>query len=334
MRSRVLDAAKLAQTPNKCVSMSFPAAPTHLAPGETVNLAGIPKVTWNPSFTPFAVLQETSRIPATWINLQGQTAEPLGFVHELWSGKPWYSFTAPAKAWPDSKPIGLDFTLYSAAGIAKAPVSFKAESPEVHYEILNASLSTDTDASRTTPLCEVGGHQQFDGTFHPTEFSPDDKLVIGDDGFVSGEVEGLTDATWHDHHVYGCDLSQEGDDYCEKSFPATSPLPDGTEPVSISFSNAADPSKVKLNWSMRDPEVGFVDAGDPECNAHVWGYFEDPVNTQTIPRAQLQQTGPIPLTLAGSGHIDKHAGHEPASIDYTWEYKLTIQRVDAQGNPL
>ena len=301
---------------------------------DRVNLAGIPKVTWNPSFTPFAVLQETSRIPATWINLQGQTAEPLGFVHELWSGKPWYSFTAPAKAWPDSKPIGLDFTLYSAAGIAKAPVSFKAESPEVHYEILNASLSTDTDASRTTPLCEVGGHQQFDGTFHPTEFSPDDKLVIGDDGFVSGEVEGLTDATWHDHHVYGCDLSQEGDDYCEKSFPATSPLPDGTEPVSISFSNAADPSKVKLNWSMRDPEVGFVDAGDPECNAHVWGYFEDPVNTQTIPRAQLQQTGPIPLTLAGSGHIDKHAGHEPASIDYTWEYKLTIQRVDAQGNPL
>ena len=55
---------------------------------------------------------------------------------------------------------------------------------------------------------------------------------------------------------------------------------------------------------------------------------------QTISKSQLQETGPIPLTLAGSGHIDKHGAREPASIDYTWEYKITIQRVDAQGNPL
>ena len=52
------------------------------------------------------------------------------------------------------------------------------------------------------------------------------------------------------------------------------------------------------------------------------------------PRSTLQQTGPIPLTLAGSGHIDKDRGRDPASIDYTWEYHLTIQRVDAEGNPL
>ena len=172
MRSRVLEAAKLAQTPNKCVTISFPAAPTHLAPGQAVNLTGVPKLTADPGITPFFILQATSRIRADWINFQGQEATPLGKIHQLLNSKPWYSFKAPAKAWPETKPVGLDFTLYSAAGVAKAPVSFKPESPEVHYEILDASFSTDTDASRTTPLCDVGGHEQFDGTFHPTEFSP------------------------------------------------------------------------------------------------------------------------------------------------------------------
>jgi hypothetical protein len=42
----------------------------------------------------------------------------------------------------------------------------------------------------------------------------------------------------------------------------------------------------------------------------------------------------VTLTFAGSGHLDQHAGYEPASIDHDWEYTITIQRVDEQGRRL
>ena len=276
----------------------------------------------------------SGRIRPEWINFQGQEATPLGHVHQLWNGNPWYSFKAPATAWPEDKPVGLDFTLYSAAGIATAPVSFKPESGEVHYEILNASISNQTDASRPSTLCgEVGGTRDYDGTFHPTEFSPDDKLVVEDDGWVEGQVEGVVDAMWHNDTVFGCKLSPNKQP-CSEQMPNSAPQPDGLDAVSVSFSKADDPSEVELWWSFHDPEVGYVDAGDDECNSHVWGHFDDPVNVQTVPMSTLQKSGPIDLTLAGSGHIDKHGGREPASIDYRWEYKITIQKVDAEGNPL
>ena len=40
------------------------------------------------------------------------------------------------------------------------------------------------------------------------------------------------------------------------------------------------------------------------------------------------------LTFAGSGHLDQHAGFDPASIDHSWEYTITVRRTDAQGVPL
>ena len=334
MRSAVLQGERLAQTPNRCVTISFPAAPTHLAPGQKINLTGIPKLTED-NVSPFYILQSGSRIRAYWINMQGQQSEPLGKMHQLWGGKPWFSFTAPPQTWPESRPVGLDFEFTSAAGIATAPVSFKPESPAVHYAILDASISTDTDASRPDSLCgEVGGHEQYDGTFHPTAFSADDVLNIAPDGEIGGQVEGVVDAGWHDHTVYGCDTRLSGNDYCEKAMPNRSPMPDGTDSVWVGFSSAADPSKVRLDWAFANPEVGFQDAGDDECNSYVWGYFDPPVDTSYVSRSSLQQNGPITLTLAGNGHIDKFAGFDPASIDHSWEYEITIQRVDANGNPL
>ena len=64
---------------------------------------------------------------------------------------------------------------------------------------------------------------------------------------------------------------------------------------------------------MDDPEVGFVDAGDDECNSHVWGYFPCETQRTTVSRSELQGTAPITLTFAGSGHLD-HDGHgDPAA---------------------
>ena len=332
MRSRVADAVKLARTPNKCVTIDFPDAPTHLAPGQTTNLTGVPHLTGDGAgTTPFYILQSSSRIGADWINMQGQSAQPLGSMSQLWSGKPWYSFTAPAEAWPDTKPVGLDFTLTSSAGIATAPVKFKTEEPTVYYEILDAKIDNHTDASKPSPYCgEVGGSRSFAGTFDPEPFSTDDHLTI-DGGDVSGEVVGNVQAEWYDDYVYGC---KAGPSSCSAHLPDRSPLPDGSWPVAVSFSEAAEPSKIRLDWGMDDPEVGFVDAGDDECNSHVWGYFPQEAQRTTIPRSEMQGTGPIHLTLAGSGHLDHEGNGDPANIDYDWDYELTIQRVDENGDPI
>jgi hypothetical protein len=329
LRSRVLEAEKLAQTPNRCVKLDLPGdVPTHLAPGQKVELRGIPKLVEG-NVTPFYILKEASRLPANWINMQGQQAAPLGEMHQMWNGKPWYSFTAPAQAWPASKPVGLELQIVSAAGIGSRDVTFLPEDPTVHYEILDASISTDTDASKPSPVCgEVGGQKQVDTTFTPTGFSPDDMLTVDEFGDIEGQVEGAVDLTYHDHHLYGCKVGADAG-------PCDEMMDNRTKDSSVwvGFGDAADPSKVRLTWAFEDPEVGYVDAGDDECNSHVWGYFNPDVNHTTVSRSQLQGTGPITLTLAGSGHISQ-SGIESVSIDHTWEYEITIQRVDENGNPL
>ena len=330
LRSRVLEAEKLAQTPNRCVKLDLPAdLPTHLAPGQRVDLRGIPKLVEG-NVTPFYILKETSRLPASWINFQGQQSAPLGQIHQMWNEKNnWYSFTAPDKIWPESKPIGLNLGIVSAAGVANVDAKFLPENPTVHYEVLDASISTDTDASKPSPVCgEVGGQKQVDTTFTPTGFSPDDVLTVDERGDIEGQVEGAVDLTYHDHHLYGCKVGADAGPCDEMMDPLTK-----DSSVWVGFSNAADPANVRLTWAFEDPEVGYVDAGDGECNSHVWGYFDPDVNHTTVPRSQLQGTGPITLTLAGSGHISQ-SGIEAVSIDHTWEYKITIQRVAENGDPL
>ena len=83
---------------------------------------------------------------------------------------------------------------------------------------------------------------------------------------------------------------------------------------------------------MDDPEVGFVDAGDDECNVHVWSYFPQEVQYRTVPLDTLRSTEPITLNFNGTGHLDHDNYGDPASIDHTWSYSLTIQRVGA-GRP-
>jgi hypothetical protein len=328
LRSKVLGAERLARTPNACVIVDVE-APTHLAPGQSIDLTGVARPVR--AGAPSAAVRLAGAVRGTWINPQGQSAVPASSIERVRAGRPWYSFTAPPQRW--QAPVGLELELLSGAGIARTPVSFETEEPRLHFEILGASIETHTTASRPSPFCgEVGGRQTFSGTFAPQPFSPDDQLTL--DGGVSGEVEAIVNAEWHDHVVHGCRSSDAGPERCEAAMPNRTPSGDGSWPVSLAFAPAADPSELTVLWRMEDPEVGFVDAGDAECNAHVWGYFPEEARRRTIPRAALQVLGPVTLTFAGSGHLDLHAGYEPASIDHQWEYKVTLRRVSAAGQPL
>ena len=333
VRSRVLAAEKLARTPNRCVTIDFPGAPTppRARPVDEPDRRASPdrrRRRRHALLHPPVGEQHPRRSGST---TRGRRRSRSARWTSSGTASPGTRSPRPPQSWPDAKPVGLDFTLTSAAGIATAPVTFKAEEPTVYYEILDASIDNHTDASRSSSYCgEVGGSRSFAGTFDPEPFSADDHLTI-EDGNVSGEVVGSVQAEWYDDYVYGC---KSGRQSCSTQLPDRTPLPDGSWPVSVSFSEAADPSKVRLNWGMDDPEVGFVDAGDDECNSHVWGYFPQETQRTTVSRSELQGTAPITLTFAGSGHLD-HDGHgDPASIDHTWEYKLTIRRVDENGEPI
>jgi hypothetical protein len=325
LRSRVLEAERLARTPNACVAVDVE-APTHLAPGQKVELTGVARSAQGGGAS--AAIGFAGAVRGTWIDPQGQSAVPSSPIERIRTGGPWYTFTAPPQRWQD--PVGLELELVSAAGIARTPVTFRAEDSQLQFEILDASIETHTTASRPSPFCgEVGGRQSFRGRFVPQPPSTDDRLTL-DGGAVSGEVEAIVAAEWHDHLVRGCRSSDAGVEPCEAAMPNRAPSGDGSWPVNVRFAPAADPSELTAIWRMEDPEVGFVDAGDAECNAHVWGYFPEEVRRRTIPRALLQASGPVTLTFAGSGHLDLHAGTEPASIDHQWRYEVTLRRVGAQ----
>jgi hypothetical protein len=322
--SRVLEAERLARTPNACVTIAVD-APSHLAPGQAVELTGTASPTAAAAGgTP---LKFAGALRGTWINPRGQSAVPLSSLERVREGGPWYSFTAPPASWPDSIPVGIELELLSGAGIAKTPVTFKAEQSQLRFEVLDASIETRTTASRPSPYCgEVGGQQSFGGRLSPLPSSADNQLSLAG-GSVSGGVEARVQASWHDHSVFGCRAGAAGSEPCQAAMPDRSPAGDGSWPINVSFEAAQDPTELTLVWRMDEPEIGFVDAGDAECNAHVWGFFGDEVRRRTIARSALQASGPITLIFAGSGHLDQHAGYEPASIDHVWDYELTIRRV-------
>lgn len=333
MRTQVLDAAKLARTPNRCVQLRFDGAPAELAPGQRIELTGTPYVPHDPKLGPLGVLAFTSNIRPAWVNMRGQQSKPLAPLSLMRAGKAWYDFVAPDQTWPVGAPIGLDFRMTSAAGIAQQPITFKPTSAETYLKVIDASFETDTHADMPSTLCgEVGGRRTFTGEFIPNEFSTEDSVTIAG-GQIDGMVTADVSARWHNELVRGCTI-ENGKQPCEKSMPDRTPGDDGLWHVYAGFSTGDSPDEVRVTWAIPDPEVGFFDASDEECNAYVYGNFPLELDSHQIPLTELQGEGPITLTYSGSTHIDKHAGHFPASIDYDWEYSLTVVRVDENGEPV
>lgn len=333
MRRQVLDGEAAAQTPNRCVQIDVD-APSHLAAGWSLALTGNARLTHDPGYSHSGILERTNKVRAFYINEAGQSARPLSDLRGMARGKPWYEFTAPGAPWPKAKPAGIEFQLISAAGIAERDVTFEAELPTLHFKVLDAEFETSTVASTDHPLCgEVGGSLRFSGKHSPKAFSADDRLEISD-GFVGGKVSGKTSARWHDHSLYGCKIVGDGLAPCSEQMPDRTPGTDGIWEVWVSFQAASDPGQINLQWALDDPHVGYFDATDAQCYSYVAGSLPYEAGRQTIPRSKLQGTEPITLSFDGSKHLDQHGGFQPASIDHTWHYELTIQRVDANGAPI
>jgi hypothetical protein len=202
------------------------------------------------------------------------------------------------------------------------------DSCSLQYRVVGGSVNLQTNASADHILCgNQSGRITFTGSSgEPATTEPSQIEVEG--GQVSGSIDARVKGGWSGHHLDGCKY-ESGSGYvpCSVDMPPREPLPDGKLPVSFSVSGGENDANWELDWSFDDPTVGFVDAGDDECNVSIWGYFDPEASKRTVPRATFLQTKPFTVTFAGSGTAPHTPNNTNATVNHEWSYSLTLQRV-------
>ena len=173
-----LTTEKRATTPGGCLELTLE-APQTLTPGQTTPITGHP-LTTQATATTKQILMQGFGAKAEYANPQGQTAELRSDYNPGWSeGRPWYDFTAPAKAWPLSSQVGLTVHLTTGAGVADATIHFKPAEDSLYYRVVNATISYHTTASAPDTLCGTqSGSKSFDGEFAETDFDPENAITL------------------------------------------------------------------------------------------------------------------------------------------------------------
>jgi hypothetical protein len=315
------------QTPNQCVEMTVP-HPEFLSPGGKVGLHGVPRMKQG-SATVDQILG-SSKFFVDYVNQQGQSFRSLAGSERFKPGEDWIEFTAPPSAWPASPPMGAKLILRSGAGVAETDATFKVQDSKVYFRVLDASVTSNWTASSTDHFCgTISGRQRFGGNFAPTAFNPRNEIHEGQGRWL-GFVEGRINATWSDHHVEGCKTNELGQRVpCAEDLPNATPRPDGTWPIGFQVVQPAGSSDVELRWRIIPAHVGYSEPDEDECFVYLEGRLPSAETVRRIPLSQLMGTAPITLTSSG-----RYAESGIESFDYSWTYTLTIQRVNAEGQPL
>jgi hypothetical protein len=215
-----------------------------------------------------------------------------------------------------------------------AQTRFVAEdSCALRFKVLAATVSSSTTASGESTLCDSqSGSIAFDGSAGEQALQQEDAIVRRFDQ-VDGRLNADVPARWHGHHLEGCRVFEEPRGACVRDMPDRTPTPTGTSPISVSVRGGWEDPQWLLTWGLERPSVGFFDAGDPECNVNIWGSFELEAMQRTEPRGTFLRTDPITLAFAGIG-TPSSITPRGATMNHTWSYTLTIQRVDGDGKPL
>lgn len=260
-----------------------------------------------------------------------QTADGR-WAHENWDGRERVEYCRDVPE-QDVRRIVLVLTRSSyQRGVVVTPRFELEDSCGLRFKILAARLSTSVVASGPDIYCGAqAGTKLFDGSTGEIAYDGT-SFVRRDRDQLEGEIFGKVPATWHGHHLDGCRSPNR--QACSVDMPDRKPGVDGTWEVGFSLSGRWDDPLWEVRWRHEQPEVGFVDAGDPECNVHIWGAHALDVNLRREPRETFLRTDPVTLTFAGSGRPVTNLDPDDATIDHQWSYSVTFQRVDAAGRPL
>jgi hypothetical protein len=216
--------------------------------------------------------------------------------------------------------------------VAATPRLVAEDSCALRYRVLAASVSLSTTASAPDTLCGTqAGAKQLDGSGGEQPLDARNELQLRG-GSVSGGVSVRVPAMWHAHHLDGCSVVVgEGLRRCSVDVPDRRPDGDGTWPISFSVDGRWDQPAWQVKWGFDRAEVGFVDVGEDECNVYIWGTWRGDENVQQVPRATFLSGDPVTLTFSGSGRPTFIGERLDATIDHTWTYSMTIQRVPSGG---
>lgn len=201
-----------------------------------------------------------------------------------------------------------------------------------HFKILNVTLETRADGGM-----KAGGEHECDGfpiqgetVFNAATAEDARATVTLDRGRLEGEFSTHGDSKFG-YTLSGC----EGTDPLQ---PCSTAFERFGGPHQLGFSFEADSpkaAKAKLTWFVADPTIGFVDYQDSVCNVQdIWHPLSQAKLEQELPLEWFAGTQPLLLEFKGDDQFAEDQWGRPATLHYDWTYRMTIQRVDEQGNPL
>jgi hypothetical protein len=243
------------------------------------------------------------------------------WTSESWDGRSTVEFCRDRPG-EDVREIVLAYSNSSYEVKAPSTTSFRgADSCSLRFRVVSAQLEYQTNASADHILCGAqSGRIAWSGS---AGADAEEQVVETERGRVAGYLG--TDVTGGSsgHHLEGCRYQPGGYVPCVADMAPRA----GTKSVGFSLYGGAEDASWKLRWGLESPEVGFVDAGDDECNVHIWGYFDAKAEVREVPRATFMGTAPFTLTFAGSGNALHTPNNTNATVNLEWSYSLTLQRV-------
>ncbi len=210
------------------------------------------------------------------------------------------------------------------------------------FEVLDASIETDTTASRAVNddhICgsiaglPISGRREFSAS-RTTRYIDADNVVKKDfDNSLSGGVYAKGPGGWHDT-LHGCENLFDTPQVCDTTLDRQ--LQGEGQTIGFSVDAAsADAATATLNWAIPNPSVGFFDADESVCYVfEIWKGLDLTDEQQVVPMSKLKSGSPVTITFEGDGQWTTDQLGKPAQIAASWKTSLTIRRVDSDGNPL
>jgi hypothetical protein len=236
--------------------------------------------------------------------------------------------------------IGSNASPYSpVAGAPKLKLDDRCS--DARFRVVAADFSTKTTGStqsdwgQTCDVLGVSGTEDYGGHLTAPVDDPDFRLKPAYGGALEGSVYFDVPATGT-RVLKGC--TKPPPKYDEVFCQTTNVKRKANGMERIGFSIDVDPAKpqvAELTWSIEEASIGYFDADDSVCNVfEFYNHVSQAQEKTEVPLAHLERgTHTFTNKDQTTWNVDAKTGR-PASLGLDWDYSVTIQVVDADGDPI